>query len=237
VRSPPTTLEIDRVTHERAGRRVLSRVSLTAAAGEMLAVVGPNGAGKSTLARVLGAEIEVHRGTVRVDGRPVVALGRRGGPGPAVGRPVSVHSGCGIERWLPWAAHSAGPVVVLDDPVGALDPGRSRRVLDGARAVAETGRVVIVTMHDLTLAGAVADRVLLMASGRILADGPAAHVLTPALLELAYGAEFDVVVHPSCGHPIVLPPAPPDLGHPEFAYRPPPLALVARDGALVAAPS
>ena len=154
-----------------------------------------------------------------------------------MGRPVSVHSGCGIERWLPWAAHSAGPVVVLDDPVSALDPGRSRRVLEGARAVAETGRVVIVTMHDLTLAGAIADRVLLMADGRILADGPPAHVLTPALLELAYGTAFEVVVHPSCGHPIVLPPAPSDDDYSAAAYRSPPLSLVARDGALVATTS
>jgi len=230
--------EVDRVSHERAGRRVLARVSFTAEAGEVLAVVGPNGAGKSTLARVVGGEVEVHRGTVRVDGQVVVAPGRREPPRPAVGRPVSVHAGCGVERWLPWAAHSAGPVVVLDDPVGPLDPGRSRRVLEACRTVADTGRVVIVTMHDLTLAGAVADRVLLIAGGRVLADGPAAHVMTPSLLELAYGTAFDVVVHPSCGHPIVLPPAAPDLdGEPCLGYRTPPLALIARDGALISAPS
>jgi iron complex transport system ATP-binding protein len=102
-------------------------------------------------------------------------------------------------------------------------------VLDACRALAESGRVVLVTMHDLTLAGAAADRVLLLAGGHLLADGPPAQVLTPALLELAYGAAFEVVVHPSCHHPIVLPPVIPDPPPP----RPPPLALVARDGARV----
>jgi iron complex transport system ATP-binding protein len=143
---------------------------------------------------------------------------------------VSVHAGCGVERWLPWAAHSAGPVVVLDDPVGPLDPGRARRVMEACAEVAATGRVVVVTMHDLTLAGAVADRVLLVAAGRVLADGPPAQVLTPALLGLAYAASFDVVVHPSCGYPIVLPPVAP------YGEETPPaaaLTLVARDGALV----
>ncbi|MGW6268599.1 heme ABC transporter ATP-binding protein [Streptomyces sp. NPDC055060] len=52
------------------GREVLAGVSLTARAGEVLALVGPNGAGKSTLLAALAADLPADRGTVRVCGRP-----------------------------------------------------------------------------------------------------------------------------------------------------------------------
>jgi iron complex transport system ATP-binding protein len=72
--------------------------------------------------------------------------------------------------------------------------------------------------------------VLLLGGGRLLADGPPAQVLTPPLLGLAYGAAFEVVVHPSCRHPIVLPPM---LLAPSPVAPAPALTLVARDGAPV----
>ncbi|MFE0131479.1 heme ABC transporter ATP-binding protein [Streptomyces sp. NPDC059037] len=53
------------------GREVLAGVSLTARAGEVLALVGPNGAGKSTLLAALAADIAADEGSVRVCGRPV----------------------------------------------------------------------------------------------------------------------------------------------------------------------
>ncbi|MFE9660213.1 MULTISPECIES: heme ABC transporter ATP-binding protein [unclassified Streptomyces] len=51
-------------------RPVLSEVSVTARAGEVLALVGPNGAGKSTLLAALAADQEPAEGTVRIAGRP-----------------------------------------------------------------------------------------------------------------------------------------------------------------------
>jgi iron complex transport system ATP-binding protein len=86
------------------------------------------------------------------------------------------------------------PVLLLDEPTSALDVGRQQQVLelvDGLRAAA--GLTVLSAMHDLTLAGQYADRLLLMDGGRIVAAGTAREVLTPELIAEHYGADVDVV--------------------------------------------
>jgi len=63
--------ELSQVSVARGGRTVLTDVSLTVSAGEVVAVVGPNGAGKSTLVSVLAGDLAPVSGSVTVDGRPV----------------------------------------------------------------------------------------------------------------------------------------------------------------------
>ncbi|MEU9359405.1 heme ABC transporter ATP-binding protein [Streptomyces sp. NPDC048301] len=72
---PPgsTAAELDGVGVGLGGRPVLDGVELTVRTGEVLALVGPNGAGKSTLLAALAADLPVHSGEVRLDGRPVAA--------------------------------------------------------------------------------------------------------------------------------------------------------------------
>jgi iron complex transport system ATP-binding protein len=60
-------------------------------------------------------------------------------------------------------------------------------------------------VHDLTLAGAFADRVALMASGRIVACGSPADVLQPEPIAATYGMRVRVMPHPETGRPIVVP--------------------------------
>jgi len=62
------------VRYPGAGRDALRHVSLTAAPGEVVAVVGPSGAGKSTLARLLTRQVEATSGQVRIDGHDLGRL-------------------------------------------------------------------------------------------------------------------------------------------------------------------
>ena len=77
-------------------------------------------------------------------------------------------------------------VVVLDEPLAGLDPGRSRLVADRIREVHRAGVSVVLSTHDLEFAAEVADRVCVLADGTIVGRGTPAEVFyDDALLEQA----------------------------------------------------
>lgn len=96
------------------------------------------------------------------------------------------------------------PVLLLDEPTAALDIGHQETLLATARERAQAGAAVLVVLHDLTLAAAHADRMVLLEQGRVAAEGTPAEVLRPELLSRVYRHPVDVVAHPRSGAPIVL---------------------------------
>ncbi|WP_157965085.1 heme ABC transporter ATP-binding protein [Euzebya rosea] len=97
------------------------------------------------------------------------------------------------------------PLLLLDEPVAALDPHHADRILAVLAARARAGDAVVVVLHDLTAAAAWSDRIVLLAGGGVLAAGLPQEVMTAELLGRAYGAPMEVVAHPRTGAPIVLP--------------------------------
>jgi cobalamin transport system ATP-binding protein len=96
------------------------------------------------------------------------------------------------------------PVLLLDEPTAALDMGRQQQVLEIVdRLRASRGLTVVSTMHDLTLAGQYADRLLLLGGGRLVAAGGPDEVLTRALITEHYGAEVQVLDAPGSGFVVV----------------------------------
>jgi len=67
----------------------------------------------------------------------------------------------------------------------------------------EQGLTVIAAMHELTLAGQYADRLALMAAGRIVAVGPAAEILTEPVISEHYRANVRVVAMNGAGNAVV----------------------------------
>jgi iron complex transport system ATP-binding protein len=85
-------------------------------------------------------------------------------------------------------------VVLLDEPTSALDIGHQQQaleLLDWLRG--EAGLTLVAAMHDLTVAGQYADRVLLLDGGRLVADGTPAEVFTEERLSRHYAAAVEVV--------------------------------------------
>lgn len=85
------------------------------------------------------------------------------------------------------------PLLVLDEPTSTLDAGRARSLLRAVRAKCETGGALIA-IHDIALAAGACDRVIAMSAGRVVANGPPAEALTPAVLESLFGVRGSVEV-------------------------------------------
>jgi iron complex transport system ATP-binding protein len=96
------------------------------------------------------------------------------------------------------------PVLLLDEPTSALDVGRIQKALalvDGLRT--DEGLTVLSAMHDLTLAGQFADRLLLLSRGCLVASGPAREVLTEALVAEHYEAAVRILDEEGVGIAVV----------------------------------
>ena len=96
------------------------------------------------------------------------------------------------------------PVVLLDEPTAALDIGHQQLVMSLCRRLAADGRAVLAVLHDLNLAGAFADRVMVMSEGEVVASGAPEEVLCPELLSDVFNQPVMVVPHPQTGKPVVL---------------------------------
>jgi iron complex transport system ATP-binding protein len=77
-------------------------------------------------------------------------------------------------------------VLLLDEPSAHLDLANKRRAIGLLRGQADAGRAVIFTAHEPEFAAAVADRIVLLFKGRVLADGAPADVLTAENLSILY---------------------------------------------------
>lgn len=84
------------------------------------------------------------------------------------------------------------PLLLLDEPTAHLDPGHQQLVLDRLLAHAARGGASVTVLHDLALASRL-HRVVVLEAGRIVADGPAAMVLTPDRLAATWGIDAELV--------------------------------------------
>ncbi len=96
--------------------------------------------------------------------------------------------------FLARALAQGASLLLLDEPTSALDIGHQQEVLELVdRLRQERGLTVLSSMHDLSVAGEYAQRLVLMAAGRVVADGPPREVLTEDLLGVHYRARVRVV--------------------------------------------
>jgi iron complex transport system ATP-binding protein len=97
-------------------------------------------------------------------------------------------------------------VLLLDEPTSHLDLKYQSGILGLVHKLAhKDGLTVVISLHDLNMAALYADRLALLAEGRLLALGPPSEVLTPERLTQVYGVPIVVTQHPLYGTPLVMP--------------------------------
>jgi ABC-type cobalamin/Fe3+-siderophores transport system ATPase subunit len=106
---------------------------------------------------------------------------------------------------LPRALATGAPVLLLDEPVAALDVRFQHEILGLVRRLTRGEKLVtLVSLHDLNLASQVADSmVLLDQAGRVAASGTPAQVMQSDVLERVYQVPMRVAPHPLSGAPQV----------------------------------
>ncbi len=120
-------------------------------------------------------------------------------------RPVDDLSGGERQRVVLARALAQEPtILLLDEPTSALDIGHRQNALELIGSIrAQRPMTIITAMHDLTLAGQFADRLLLLSEGRLVAEGSASDVLTVANIASYYDASVEIIGLASGGVAVV----------------------------------
>ena len=118
--------------------------------------------------------------------------------------------------WVALVLAQATPTLLLDEPCSFLDLAHQLDVLDlvhdlpmpGGRhehEVSSGGRTVVAVLHELSLAARVADHLVAIAEGGVVAAGPPDEVITRETLRQVFDLHADIITDPLTGHPVVLP--------------------------------
>ena len=108
--------------------------------------------------------------------------------------------------WISMILAQETELMLLDEPTTYLDLAHQVDVLELVRGLnRDTGRTVVMVLHDISLAARYSDVIIAMRDGQIVAQGPPQDVVTPELLWDVFGLRADVIREPTEGRPHVVP--------------------------------
>ena len=94
-------------------------------------------------------------------------------------------------------------LLLLDEPTNHLDIHAQLTALDLVRLAARQGVTSLVALHDLNLAAAFCDHLVVLDHGRVVAAGHPTEVLVPEVIDPVYSVSTTVLVHPRTGRPVL----------------------------------
>ncbi len=113
-------------------------------------------------------------------------------------QPATTLSGGELTRAMLARALVGDPdVLIVDEPMSGLDPRHALDTAERLRVLAAAGKLVIASVHDLTLAGRYASRIFALKGGSVQGDGPTDSILTPGLIGRAFDVKACVSGHGS----------------------------------------
>ncbi len=90
------------------------------------------------------------------------------------------------------ALAAKAPLLIADEPVAALDPRHQLRIAELIRSFVDSGGGALVVLHEVALAARIADRLVWMNGGKIIAEGSPRATLTAELIKDIYGVRAHV---------------------------------------------
>ncbi|QNO38183.1 ATP-binding cassette domain-containing protein [Protaetiibacter sp. SSC-01] len=129
---------------------------------------------------------------------------RRAGAEAFAERDVTTLSGGERQRVLLARALAQQPrVLLLDEPTNHLDLAAQLDMVRLVRELSAEGVTVVAAVHDLSLAAAHADAVVVLSEGRIAAHGATVATLTPELIREVFGVRAEWTRNPLTGGPLL----------------------------------
>ncbi len=126
--------------------------------------------------------------------------------GPLAERPVASLSGGQRQRaWIAMTLAQETDLILLDEPTTFLDLKVQIDVMSCLARIAAQGKTLVVVLHELNIAAAFADHLVMMRDGRIVAEGAPGEVMTSDNLRRVFDLEAQVIADPESGKPVCLP--------------------------------
>lgn len=141
-----------------------------------------------------------------LDAADIAALAARNVLTLSGGEQQRVHFARALAQLEAGAASEPAQALFLDEPIASLDLCHQLGLLEAVRALARArGVAVLAILHDLNLASAFADRLVVLDQGRIIASGAPRSVLSPGLVRQVFRVEVTPLSTPGGHAPILVP--------------------------------
>ncbi|MBQ4775430.1 Fe(3+) dicitrate ABC transporter ATP-binding protein FecE [Pectobacterium versatile] len=96
------------------------------------------------------------------------------------------------------------PVVLLDEPTTYLDINHQVELMKLLRELNQAGKTVVTVLHDLNQASRYCDHLVMLADGRVMAQGSPHEVMKPALLQQVFSIDAEIHAEPVSGQPMCV---------------------------------
>lgn len=207
----PHALVIEGLSKRFGGNQVLDNISFEIAPASIVGLIGPNGSGKTTLINLLSGFETADAGLMELSGtnlRPLSAAKRaqlglartfqnpKPAPelfavelsGPAFGdKTVQLCSPSEVKQLdLARASAQRAGLMLLDEPAAGLNAEERQEMADQLRTLAKAGTTLLIVEHSMDFLLPLADRIICLEQGRVIADESPAEISANPLVQAAY---------------------------------------------------